>query len=158
MTQREFLTAVEVVFSQIIPNLNPPMDYAALEIEDCTNENIVAKAKEMIASLDSKNAKRATMNSKEKQATSARRIAVLEFLRGTYAFLTRDDISTGLGLTPSQVTAACTALIREGLVNKTEVKIEKSRKTAYRAVRHDDESEEIIEDKYTEEDLGPNWY
>ena len=44
---------------------------------------------------------------------------------------TRDQISFEIDMDPAKVTGACTALIKEGLVVKSEVKVEKSRKVAY---------------------------
>ena len=94
---------------------------------------ITEKAAELIAALDARNDKRKNADSKEKQATAARKAAVLEFLQNNEGQFIRDDIAEAVGLTASQVSSACTALIKENLVEKTEIKVDKARKTAYSA-------------------------
>ena len=95
------------------------------------NEEMTNKASELIAALDARNDKRKSTESKEKKEAAERRNAVLEFLKTHEGAFTRDQISFEIDIDPAKVTGACTALIKEGLVVKSEVKIEKSRKIAY---------------------------
>lgn len=95
------------------------------------NEDMTNKASELIAALDARNDKRKSTESKEKKEAAERRNAVLEFLKTHEGVFTRDQISFEINMDPAKVTGACTALIKEGLVVKSEVKIEKSRKIAY---------------------------
>ena len=95
------------------------------------NEDMTNKASELIAALDARNDKRKSTESKEKKEAAERRNAVLEFLKTHEGAFTRDQISFEIDIDPAKVTGACTALIKEGLVVKSEVKIEKSRKIAY---------------------------
>ena len=95
------------------------------------NEDMTNKASELIAALNARNDKRKSTESKEKKETAERRKVVLEFLKTHDGAFTRDQISFEIDMDPSKVTGACTALIKEGLVVKSEVKVEKSRKVAY---------------------------
>ena len=92
---------------------------------------ITEKAAELIAALDARNDKRKSADSKEKQATVARKAAVLEFLQNNEGQFTRDEIAAAVELTTGQVTSACSALVKEELVEKMEIKVDKARKTAY---------------------------
>ena len=95
------------------------------------NEDMTNKASELIAALDARNDKRKSTESKEKKEAAERRNTVLEFLKTHEGAFTRDQISFEINMDPAKVTGACTALIKEGLVVKSEVKVEKSRKVAY---------------------------
>lgn len=110
MTNREFFVAVQ---------------NAAI------SDELTEKATELIAALDARNDKRKSTDSKEKQETAARRAAVLHFLSENEGSFTRDQIAEAAELTAGQVSSACTALIKEGKVQKSEVKIDKARKTVY---------------------------
>ena len=110
MTNREFFVAV-----------------ASANISD----EMTTKAQELIASLDARNDKRKSAESKEKVETAGRRNAVLEFLTENEGHFTRDVIAEAVGLTEGQVTSACTALCKAELVEKCEVKVDKAKKTAY---------------------------
>lgn len=104
--------------------------YAAVIAANVSDE-LTAKANELIAALDAKNEKRRTTDTKEKKEAAARRELVLAFLRENEGAFTRDDIAAAIDLEPSKVTGACTMLVKEGVVVKTEVKIDKARKMAY---------------------------
>ena len=95
------------------------------------NDDLTAKATELVAALDARNEKRKGTESKEKKEAAERRNAVLEFLKSHEGAFTRDQISFEIDMDPAKVTGACTALIKDGLVVKSEVKVEKSRKVAY---------------------------
>ena len=87
---------------------------------------------QMIERLDAKNAKRKATDSKEKIASRERRESVLEFLKENSEHIyTRDEIAEHVGISAGQVSAACKVLVADGLVTKSEVKVDKSRKMAY---------------------------
>lgn len=96
----------------------------------CTEETM-QKARELLEKHDASNEKRKDTESKEKKEAAERRNAVLAFLKTHEGAFTRDQISFEIGMNPAKVTGACTALIKEGLVTRSEVKVEKSRKVAY---------------------------
>lgn len=102
-------------------------------IEANINEDLTVKATELIGALDARNEKRKSTESKEKRESAERRNAVLEFLKAHEGAFTRDQIAFEIDLDPAKVTGACTALVKDGLVTKSEVKVEKSRKVAYSA-------------------------
>lgn len=95
------------------------------------NEDMTNKASELLAALDARNEKRKSTESKEKREAADRRNAVLEFLKTHEGAFTRDQIAFEIDLDPAKVTGACTALVKDGSVIKTEIKVEKSRKVAY---------------------------
>lgn len=95
------------------------------------NDDLTNKATELIAALDARNDKRKSTESKEKKEAAERRNAVLEFLKTHEGAFTRDMIAFEIDMDPAKVTGACTALIKDGLVTKSEIKVEKSRKVAY---------------------------
>lgn len=95
------------------------------------SEELTTKAQELIASLDAKNEKRKTTETKEKKEAASRRQAVLDFLKTAEEPTTRDTIAEALSITPGQATSACSALVRDGLVTKAEAKIDKKSKTVY---------------------------
>ena len=96
----------------------------------CTEETM-QKARELLEKYDASNEKRKGTESKEKKEAAERRDAVLAFLKANEGAFTRDQISFEIGMDPAKVTGACIALIKEGLVTKSEIKVEKSRKMAY---------------------------
>lgn len=109
MTTREFLVAVA---------------------DSDVGEELITKAQELISALDAKNAKRKATPTKDQREAAARREIVLGFFADhpTEVF-TRDSVADALGITPSQVTAACKALADS--LTKSEAKFEKSRKVVY---------------------------
>lgn len=112
MTEREFYEAV------IAANLSDEMN---------------GKARERLAALDARNEKRKNTESKEKREAAARRGLVLGFLQENTedAPFTRDVIANATGLKPSEVTSACTALVKSGEAVRTEVKIDKAKRVVY---------------------------
>lgn len=95
------------------------------------SEDMTNKAAELLAALDARNEKRKSTESKEKKEAAERRDAVLEFLKTHEGAFTRDQIAFEVNMDPAKVSGACTALVKNGLVTKSEVKVEKSRKVAY---------------------------
>ena len=86
---------------------------------------------EFLAKLDAKNEKRKNTETKDKKEAAIRRQSVLDFLRENEGVFTRDQIAEAVGITAGQVSGACKVLVDEGLVSKSEVKIDKSRKIGY---------------------------
>lgn len=96
------------------------------------SEEMTIKAQELIASLDARNDKRKSADSKEKRETAERRAKVLAFLKeNAPSTFFREEIAVAIGLTDGQVTAACTALVKEGLVEKNLGKVAKHKKAVY---------------------------
>jgi predicted Rossmann fold nucleotide-binding protein DprA/Smf involved in DNA uptake len=88
------------------------------------------KARELLASLDARNEKRKSADSKEKRESALRRQTVLARL--TVDAQTADDIVAQCnGLSVGQVRSALSALVRDGYAVKSEVKVDKARKMAY---------------------------
>lgn len=110
MTTREYFNAV------LNANISDEMNEASVEF---------------LSKLDSRNEKRKTMMTKDKAEAINRREAVLSFLKENEGSFTRDQIAEAIGISPSAVSGACTVLVVNGLVTKSEVKVEKSRKVAY---------------------------
>lgn len=108
--------------------------YVAVASACADNDELVTKANELIARLDAKNEKRKSIDSKAKKESANRRNAVLAFLAENEGSFSRDDVATATGLTVGQVTSACTALAKEGLVAKSEIKIDKAKKVVYSIV------------------------
>ena len=109
MTTREFLVAVA---------------------DSDVGEELITKAQELISALDAKNAKRKTTPTKEQKEAAARRELVLGFFKSNPTeIFTRDSVADALGITPSQVTAACKSLGES--LTKSEAKVDKSRKVVY---------------------------
>ena len=104
-------------------------------IEANINDELTTKATELIAALDARNEKRKNTETKEKKETAERRAAVLAFLQSHDGAWTRDQISFEIDMDPAKVSGACKGLIDAGLVEKSEVKVEKARKVAYSAVK-----------------------
>ena len=94
------------------------------------SDEVTAKAQSLLDSLDTRNEKRKSADSKEKRESANRRGLVLEFLK-THPMeqFTRDAIAAELGISAAQVTAACRVL--GDAVTKTEVKIDKARRVVY---------------------------
>ena len=95
------------------------------------SEDMTNKATELLAALDARNEKRKGTESKEKKEAAERREVVLEFLKTHEGAFTRDQIAFEVDMDPAKVSGACTALVKSGLVVKSEIKVEKSRKVAY---------------------------
>lgn len=100
-------------------------------INNTVTDETVNKASELLAALDARNEKRKGTESKEKKEAAERRNIVLAFLKENEGAFTRDQIAFKVDMDPSKVSGACTTLVKSGLVTKSEVKVEKSRKVAY---------------------------
>lgn len=128
MTTREFYAAV-LDLADTGAATDPSMTFGGKSVVDISN-----KASELIAALDARNEKRKSTESKEKKEAAARREQVLHFLTENEGAFTREQIAEAVGFEPSKVTGACTALVKEGLVSKSKVKVDKTEKMAYSAI------------------------
>lgn len=125
MNIREFYLAV-IDLADTDSATDPSMTFGGFSVLDISN-----KASELLAALDARNEKRRGTESKEKKEAAERREVVLEFLKTHEGAFTRDMIAFEVDMDPSKVSGACTALVKSGLVTKSEIKVEKSRKVAY---------------------------
>lgn len=120
MTQRDYFTALRDHFA----------DGTALP-EAMSTEALVEFFDGRIAKLDAKNVKRSSADTKEKKESAARRQLVLSCVESAESPMTRDAIAEATGLTPGQVTSACTAFVKDGTFAKFEVKDGKAKHMAY---------------------------
>ena len=104
-------------------------------IEANINDELTTKASELLTALDARNEKRKGTETKEKKETAERRARVLAFLKEQTEPVTRDTIAGVLNMEPTKVSGACKGLVDAGLVEKSEVKVEKARKVAYSAIK-----------------------
>jgi predicted Rossmann fold nucleotide-binding protein DprA/Smf involved in DNA uptake len=93
------------------------------------NDEIIAKANDLIAKHDASNEKRKSSESKEKKEVNDRRSIVLSLLSAEPT--TVEVIAEQSGLSVGQVRSALTSLVKADLAVKTEVKSGKSRKMNY---------------------------
>ena len=98
------------------------------------SDEMDALSAKYIAGLDARNEKRKSADSKAKRETASRKTAVLNWLKTNEGQHTRDAIAEGTGLTVGQCQSAALALVGDGLVEKSEVKIDKSKRTVYSAI------------------------
>lgn len=129
MTIREFYQAV-IDLADTDSATDPSMTFGGFPVPDISN-----KASELLAALDARNEKRKGTETKEKKEVAERRAAVLAFLKEQTEPVTRDTIAGVLDMDPAKVSGACKGLVDAGLVTKSEVKVEKTRKVAYSAVK-----------------------
>lgn len=99
-TMREFLQAV-----------------IAREVDD----SVVEYAERQIAKLDARNAKRASTQSKTQKANEPIKVAILEAL--AEKAMTAAEIGAACGITTQKASALTRALVLEGKVSSTEVKV-----------------------------------
>ena len=105
------------------------------------------KARELLASLDARNEKRKSADSKEKRESAIRRQTVLAHL--TVEGQTADDIVAQCnGLSVGQVRSALSTLVRDGYAVKNEVKVGKARKMAY-ALRVEEDANQFLDHEVT---------
>lgn len=95
---------------------------------DVTAE-VQSKAQSLLESLDKRNEKRKSSDSKEKREVVERRAAVLAFLDTTPRLT--EDIAESIGLSVGQTRSALSFLVSNGHADKAEVKVGKSKRMAY---------------------------
>ena len=117
MTTREFLNAV---------------------INGEISDKEISKAKEMLDALDKRNTARKSADSKEKKEVAERRSLVLAFLKENRdTVFSRDEIALAIEdnkVSASQASSACGQFVKDGLVNKSTVKVGKATKVIYQYV------------------------
>lgn len=94
-----------------------------------TTEETMQKARELLEKHDASNDRRKSSDSKEKIASRERRESVLASLTDTPQ--SADAIAEALGISVGQARSALGALVREGVADKAEVKVDKARKMMY---------------------------
>lgn len=129
MTIREFYLSV-IDLADTGAATDPSMTFGGQSVVDVAN-----KAHELLEKHDAQNEKRKGTESKEKKEVAERRAAVLAFLKEQTEPVTRDTIAGVLDMEPAKVSGACKGLVDAGLVEKSEVKVEKARKIAYSVVK-----------------------
>ena len=96
------------------------------------SEEMDETSAEFIARLDAKNATRKSTESKDKREARERRESVAAFLNAHKGeVFIRDAIAESVGITLGEASAACKVLVANGIVTKTEVKVDKARKVGY---------------------------
>ena len=106
-------------------------DYFQTVLDAHLSDEMDAASAALIKKLDDRNEKRKSADSKAKQETAARKATVLAFLKSNEGQHTRDAIAAATGLTVGQCQSAALALCNEGIAEKTEVKIDKAKRTVY---------------------------
>ena len=105
--------------------------FVAVANFDGISADLADKANELIASLDAKNEKRKSTDSKAKKETAERRNNVLDYVSACAGQVSRDEVAAALGITVGQATSALTALVKDGMIEKSTVKIDKMARVVY---------------------------
>lgn len=97
------------------------------------SDEMDAQSAMCIAGLDARNAKRKSVDSKEKREVRAR-VEAVEAVKGFFdghkgEWFTRDQIAEAVGISGAQVTAACKALGE--YITKGEAKVDKTKRVVY---------------------------
>lgn len=108
-------------------------EYFQAVLDAHISDEMDAASTQLIQKLDERNEKRKSADSKAKQETAARKATVLKWLQSNEGQHTRDAIAEGTGLTAGQCQSAALVLTAEGLVEKAEVKVDKTKRTVYSA-------------------------
>lgn len=96
------------------------------------NDEIIAKANDLIAKHDASNEKRKSSDTKEKREVRARVDAVKAFLvEHIGEQFTRDAIAEACGITVGQAQSAALTLYGDGIVKRDSVKVDKAKRTVY---------------------------
>jgi hypothetical protein len=106
MTQREFLTKVKAI------------------VEDA---ELIAKADELIAGLDKKNATRSAKPSKTQIENEPIKASILEFLVGGKV-QTAPEIAVAVGISTQKASALAKQLVESGKLVQSEIKVPKKGK------------------------------
>jgi hypothetical protein len=106
MTQREFLTKVKAI------------------VEDA---ELIAKADELIAGLDKKNASRSAKPSKTQIENEPIKASILEFLVGGKV-QTAPEIAVAVGVSTQKASALAKQLVESGKLVQSEIKVPKKGK------------------------------
>ena len=94
------------------------------------SDEMDARSAKDMAGLDARNAKRKSVDSKEKREVRARVESVKDFFDNhKNEWFTRDQIADAVGISGAQVSAACKALGE--YITKGETKVGKTKRVAY---------------------------
>jgi len=104
-------------------------EYYQTVLDAHISEDMDKVSAELIEKLNARNEKRKSADSKAKRESAERKAVVLKALSDTPVFA--EAIAEANGLTVGQVRSALSALVREGVATKAEVKVDKARKMAY---------------------------
>lgn len=111
MTEREMLNAV---------------------INGAITDEVIAKAKERVEALDSRNAKRKSTPSKSVLENAKVKERIVEFLNGK-DFTLGTDIAVGIEESKNKVASLCSAMAKDGVLIATEVSVPKvGKRKAYK--------------------------
>ena len=93
------------------------------------SDDATTKARELLASLDARNEKRKSADSKEKREVRARVESVYHALDASPTLA--ETVAESIGISVGQARSALTALVRDGRAMKVNVKVDKARRVAY---------------------------
>ena len=96
-------------------------DFLEAVISREIDDEVVDFAKNQVAKLDNRNAKRASTQSKTQKANEPIKVAILEAL--AEKAMTAAEIGAVCGITTQKASALTRALVLEGKVSSTEVKV-----------------------------------
>ena len=112
--------------------------FTAIINGDTLTAEYIAKAQSMLDALDKRNTARKSADSKEKKEVAERRSLVLAFLKENRdTVFSRDEIALAIEdnkVSASQASSACGQFVKDGLVNKSTVKVGKATKVVYQYV------------------------
>lgn len=110
--------------------------YTAIINGEALSDAHIEKAKALLSALDKRNTARKSADTKDKREVADRRALVLEFFKNNEGVFTRDDVANALeGVTPSQAGNACDAFVKAGVLEKSDIKVGKSKRVAYSLVK-----------------------
>lgn len=96
-------------------------DFLEAVIKREIDDEVVDFAKNQVAKLDNRNAKRTSTQSKTQKANEPIKVAILEAL--AEKAMTAAEIGAACGITTQKASALTRALVLEGKVSSTEVKV-----------------------------------
>lgn len=96
-------------------------DFLEAVISREIDDEVVDFAKNQVAKLDNRNAKRASTQSKTQKANEPIKVTILEAL--AEKAMTASEIGAACGITTQKASALTRALVLEGKVSSTEVKV-----------------------------------
>lgn len=110
--------------------------FTAIVNGDTLTAEHIAKAQSMLDALDKRNTARKSADTKDKREVADRRALVLEFFKNNEGVFTRDDVANALeGVTPSQASNACDAFVKASVLEKSDIKVGKSKRVAYSLIK-----------------------
>lgn len=121
-------------------------DFLEAVISREIDDEVVDFAKNQVAKLDNRNAKRASTQSKTQKANEPIKVAILEAL--AEKAMTASEIGAACGITTQKASALARALVLEGRIASTEVKVKgKGKVKSYSLVDGDEIVAEVDEEE-----------